>query len=181
MQHTTLTGATARPPLILRALTWFNARIAKLCMILAVIGLVGIVAVVSWQVFGRYVLNNTPTWAESLALVLVIYVTMFGAAVGVRDAGHISLESMLVYILPTRFHVGIEIVIHLLVGTFGVMMAWHAAQLGLSVMYYKIPTLGLPEGVNHIPAVISGVMITLFSLEHILAAIAGVEVKPSWH
>jgi TRAP-type C4-dicarboxylate transport system permease small subunit len=39
------------------------------------------------QVFGRYVLNDTPSWAESTALVLVLYVTMFGAAVGVRDAG----------------------------------------------------------------------------------------------
>ena len=46
--------------------------------------------------FGRYVLNDTPTWAESTALVLVLYVTMLGAAVGVRDAGHIGLESLLI-------------------------------------------------------------------------------------
>ncbi len=46
--------------------------------------------------FGRYVLNDTPTWAESTALVLILYVTMFGAAVGVRDAGHIGLESLLI-------------------------------------------------------------------------------------
>ena len=47
-----------------------------------------------WQVFGRYVLNDTPTWAESLALLLVLYMTMLGVAVGVRDAGHIGLESL---------------------------------------------------------------------------------------
>ena len=53
----------------------------------------------SWQVFGRYVLNDTPTWAESLTLVLVIlYVALFGAAVGVRDAGHIGMESLLVLV-----------------------------------------------------------------------------------
>ena len=39
-------------------------------------------------------LNNTPTWAESLALLLVLYVTMLGCAVGVRDAGHIGMESL---------------------------------------------------------------------------------------
>ncbi len=48
--------------------------------------------------FGRYVLNDTPTWAEALALVLVLWVTMFGAAVGVRDAGHIGMESLLVLV-----------------------------------------------------------------------------------
>ena len=46
--------------------------------------------------FGRYVLNDTPIWAESTALVLILYVTMLGAAVGVRDAGHIGLESLLI-------------------------------------------------------------------------------------
>ena len=49
-------------------------------------------------------MNDTPTWAEALALVLVIWVTMFGAAVGVRDAGHIGMESLLV-LVPERVRV----------------------------------------------------------------------------
>lgn len=69
---------------MLRWLSPINAWISRLCMYVAVAGLLGIVGVVAYQVFGRYVLNDTPTWAESLALVLVLYVTMFGAAVGVR-------------------------------------------------------------------------------------------------
>src|SRR5262249_50048614 len=63
---------------MLRLLTPINAWIARLCMYAAVGGLLAIVVVVAWQVFGRYVLNDTPTWAESLALVLVLYVTMLG-------------------------------------------------------------------------------------------------------
>jgi len=68
------------------ALTAFNATVSRWCMYVAVTGLAGIVAVVAAQVFGRYVLNDTPIWAESTALVLILYVTMLGAAVGVRDA-----------------------------------------------------------------------------------------------
>src|SRR6476620_7357726 len=71
-------------------LTRFCAPLAKLLLMVAVVGLMAIVACVSFQVFGRYIMNDTPTWAEALALVLVIWVTMFGAAVGVRDAGHIG-------------------------------------------------------------------------------------------
>ena len=48
--------------------------------------------------FGRYVLNDSPTWAENLALVLILYVTLLGAAVGVRDAGHIGMESLLMLV-----------------------------------------------------------------------------------
>ena len=85
-------------------LTRFNAALAKFCMILAVIGLLVIVVCVLLQVFGRYVLNDTPTWAEALALVLVLWVTMLGAAVGVRDAGHIGMESLLVWVSAELRH-----------------------------------------------------------------------------
>ena len=157
------------------------AAIAKVCLQLGVLGLVLIIACVSYQVFGRYVMNNTPTWAESLALLLVLYVTMLGCAVGVRDAGHIGLDSILAYAVAERHRIWFEYVIHVLVGVFGFLMAWHGGVLAASVMPYKIPILGLPEGINHIPLVIAGALIVLFSIEHILALIAGEKVVPSWH
>ena len=167
--------------MLLRVLTPINACIARLCMFAAVAGLLAIVAVVAWQVFGRYVLNDTPTWAESLALVLVLYVTMFGAAVGVRDAGHIGLDSVIAFAVPERHRIWFEYLIHVLVGVFGALMAWQGGVLAESVMAYKIPILGLSEGINHVPLVIAGALIVLFSIEHILALIAGEKVVPSWH
>ena len=96
--------------------TRFNAALAKFCMIVAVAGLLVIVVCVLIQVFGRYVLNDTPTWAEALALVLVLYVTMFGAAVGVRDAGHIGMESLLVLRVRGVAAAASRSLIHVLVG-----------------------------------------------------------------
>lgn len=163
-----------------RALTAFNATVSRWCMYLAVAGLIGIVTVVGLQVFGRYVLNDTPIWAESTALVLILYVTMLGAAVGVRDAGHIGLESLLI-LVPDGLRLKLEIVIHALVGTFGLIMAWNGGVLAESVMAYKIPTLGFSEGINHLPLMIAGVLIALFSLEHIIALLRGEDVVPSWY
>jgi TRAP-type C4-dicarboxylate transport system permease small subunit len=161
-------------------LTRFNARLARLGMYLAVAGLMAIVAVVAWQVFGRYVLNASPTWAENLALVLILYVTLIGAAVGVRDAGHIGMDSLLV-LVPERIRNRMEMVIHVLVMVFGAFMAWNGYVLGESVAGYKLSNIRLSEAVRYVPLVISGVMIVLFSLEHLLAALRGEEVVPSWH
>lgn len=180
LQQADATNEIAGSPAF-RWLTAVNRQISRLCLMLAVVGLTALVLVVTWQVFGRYVLNDTPIWAESFALVLVLYVTMFGAAVGVRDAGHIGLESILAMVLPERFGIGIAIIIHILVGGFGVMMAWHGSRLAMSVMHYMIPTLGMSEGVSHVPVVIAGSLIALFSIEHILALLYGQEVVPSWH
>ena len=64
---------------------------------------------------------------------------------------------------------------------FGAMMAWQGTILAESVMGYKIPTLGIPEGLNHVPVAIAGALIVLFSIEHIIALVKGEEVIPSWH
>jgi TRAP-type C4-dicarboxylate transport system permease small subunit len=161
-------------------LTRVNARIARFGMFAAVAGLMAIVAVVAWQVFGRYVLNSSPTWAENLALVLILYVTLIGAAVGVRDAGHIGMDSLLV-LAPEKIRNRIELAIHVLVGIFGVFMAWNGWILGESVAAYKLPNIELSEAVRYAPLVISGVMIVLFSFEHLVSALRGVEVEPAWH
>jgi TRAP-type C4-dicarboxylate transport system permease small subunit len=142
--------------------------LSKLSLVLAVIGLIAVILCVQWQVFGRYVMNDTPTWAEALAMLLVLFVTAFGLAVGVRDAGHIGLESM-VALLPDRWQHRIEIVIHALVGLFGALMAqggwlWATAKWG-----EKKPMLPVPDGIDYVPLVIAGVLIVLFSIEHVIA------------
>lgn len=154
-------------------------RIARACMWLGIAGMIALICAVSWQVFGRYVLNNTPTWAESLALLLVLYVTMLGTAVGVRDAGHIGLESMLV-LAPEHIRIKMEYLIHSLVLLFGALMAWNCAFLMESVWTYRLPTLGISEGWRYFPAAVAGVLIVMFSIEHLIALAKGQEVEPAW-
>ena len=161
-------------------LTRINAPVARAGMILSVAGLLVIVAIVFYQVFGRYVLNSSPTWTENLALVLVLYVTLIGAAVGVRDAGHIGMESLLV-LVPDKMRNRIELVIHALVMLFGAGMIYNGLVLGQSVLSYKIPNLGLPETIRYVPLVISGALIISFSIEHVMALLQDKEVVPSWH
>jgi TRAP-type transport system small permease protein len=156
------------------------AALSKLSLVLAVIGLIAVIIAVQYQVFGRYVLNDTPTWAEALALLLVLFVTAFGLAVGVRDAGHIGLES-LVALLPETWQRRIEILIHALVGLFGALMVhgswiWASAKWG-----EKKPMLSVPDGIDYVPPMIAGALIVLFSIEHIIANLRGEEVVPSWN
>lgn len=160
--------------------TKFCAALSKLSLILAVIGLIAVVLCVQWQVIGRYVLNDTPTWAEALALLLVLFVTAFGLAVGVRDAGHIGLESLVV-LLPERWQHRIEILIHVLVGSFGVMMVFGGWQWMVGKWGEKKPMLPVPDGIDYLPLVIAGTLIVLFSIEHIVALLRGVDVEPAWN
>jgi TRAP-type C4-dicarboxylate transport system permease small subunit len=171
-------GAVAQRPST-GLLSRINAAVARAGMYLSVCGLLVIVTIVFYQVFGRYVLNSSPTWTENLALVLILYVTLIGAAVGVRDAGHIGMDSLLM-MLPDHLREKIELLIHVLVAVFGIAMAYNGWLLGASVGTVKIPNLGLPEVVRYVPLVASGVLIVSFSIEHIMALLRGEEVVPSW-
>ena len=156
------------------------AALSKLCLVLAVIGLIGVILCVQWQVIGRYIFNDTPTWAEALALVLVLFVTAFGVAVGVRDAGHIGLESM-VSLLPEKWQHRVEILIHVLVGSFGALMV-HGGWLWMAAKWNeKKPMLPVSDGIDYLPVVIAGALIVLFSIEHIIALLRGETVEPAWN
>jgi TRAP-type C4-dicarboxylate transport system permease small subunit len=160
--------------------TRFCAALAKLCLQIGVAGLVLLISAVIYQVVGRYVFNDSPTWAESGAVLLVLYVTMLGMAVGVRDAGHIGLESLLV-LAPEALRLKMELLIHGLVLLFGVVMAYNCALLAQSVWDYKIPTLGISEAFKYIPPAMAGALVALFSIEHIIALLRNEEVEPAWH
>jgi TRAP-type C4-dicarboxylate transport system permease small subunit len=160
--------------------TKFCAGISRISLVLAVLGLIAVILCVQWQVIGRYVLNDTPTWAEALAMLIVLFVTAFGLAVGVRDAGHIGLESLVV-LLPEPWQRKIELLIHFLVGVFGFLMTqggwlWAHAKWG-----EKKPMLPVPDGIDYVPLVIAGSLIVLFSIEHIVALLRGTEVEPAWN
>jgi TRAP-type C4-dicarboxylate transport system permease small subunit len=60
-------------------------------------------------------------------------------------------------------------------------MVYNGCVLGMSVAPYKLSNLNLSEGVRYVPLVISGVLIILFSIEHLIALVQGTEVEPAWH
>ena len=161
-------------------LTGINARLSRWAMYIAVAGLLSIVGVVVGSVIWRYILNDAPAWSEQVALILVINVAMFGAAAGVRDEGHIGMES-LVGLLPKKMQYVVGNIVGLFSITFGLALAWGCSMMALSVWPNGIPTLGISESWRYIPGIVAGILIISFSIEHLIAMAQDKEVIPSWH
>ena len=161
-------------------LTTMNARLSRWAMYIACLCLVGLLSVVVYGVVLRYVFNNAPPYVEQVALLLVVSVAMFGASAGVRDAGHIGLDS-LVAALPKQAQFWCAAIVRVLSIVFAIALFAGGAEMAESTHASTIPTLGLSEAVRYIPILASGVLITLFSIEHLLAQFSGKKVAPSWH
>ncbi|SFP40345.1 TRAP transporter small permease [Tranquillimonas alkanivorans] len=135
-------------------------------LVVAVSGgaLVLLVAITGWQVYGRYVLNDTPTWAERLSLLLILIVALPLSAVGLRENIHLGI-SYIVEMLPRRAQYGFELLRTLLLGAFGVAMSVYSYELVVGTWNRAIPLLGVPQGVQYLPLVITGGLIVIFMAE----------------
>lgn len=145
--------------------------IAWLCMLVAGIALVVVIVAFGWLVYGRYVLNDTPTWVEQLSLLLVSYITFLGAAVGVRRNSHLSIDFVRES-FPAIPRMIMRHIADLLMVIFGAFMAWEAYGLFVGNLDRMIPMIDIAEAWRALPLVICGVLIVIFSGFNIVTRIA---------
>ncbi|MEP7181401.1 MAG: TRAP transporter small permease [Betaproteobacteria bacterium] len=162
------------------SLTAVSSRLSRWAMYIAVAALLGIVAIVDWGVVMRYGFNDAQPYVEQVALILVIAVAMFGASAGVRDEGHIGMES-LVGLLPEKPKFWVGVAVGLITVAFGALLFVGCVMMATSVHDNIIPTLGISEAFRYAPGIIAGVLIILFSIEHLIAMFRKIEVVKSWH
>lgn len=142
--------------------------LASACTFLSGLCLVVLVVSFGWLVFGRYVLNDTPTWIEQLSMLLIITITFLSSAAGVQERTHLSVD-ILPMMCRARTQSVLKIFSALVLAGFGAVMAYYAQGL-MSFTWYKIiPLLNLPEGVRYIPVMISGALIVIFSLGRVFS------------
>ena len=135
-------------------------------------GLVAMTAIVAWQVFGRYVLNRSPSWTEVTSVMLMAWFIFLGAAVGIREGYHLSFD-VLLYVIPERARQVLFTVSDVIVGGFGGAMAVYGAELAYGTWDARIPAIGLPGGATFAPLVAGGALVALFSAERIARRLAG--------
>jgi len=134
--------------------------------------MVMLIVVFAWLVFGRYVLNQTPTWVEQLALVLVVWITFLGAGAGIHDDTHLGVSFIREAMPPPIRHV-LRIVCEVVVAGFGLVMLIACTELVQFGWSTRIPMLNVPEGVRTLAAAIAGALIFLFATARAVELIAG--------
>lgn len=136
-------------------------------IIVAGAALVGLVLMMGWMVFGRYVLNDTPTWVERGATLAILCIALPVAAVGVRERFHLSVLGFR-ETLPLGVQRWIAVGCDTAVGLFGFAMMMYSRELVDMVWTFKIPLLGISQGWTFVPLMVCGGLITLFAIEQVL-------------
>ena len=82
---------TSEPSALLRSMDGVFNLLSRICLIVAGLALITMTLMFAWLVYGRYVLNDTPTWVEQVSHLLLMVIAFLGAAVGVRQDTHLSV------------------------------------------------------------------------------------------
>ncbi len=157
---------TDSPTIISRLLNFFR----NTCVAVSSISLIVIVVTFAYLVWGRYIINDTPTWVEQLALVLICYITFLGAAAGVHDDTHLGVD-FIRESLPAKPRFIVHLFADLMVAILGAIMFVAASELVQFGWSTKLPMLDIPEGVRTLPMAICGALMFLFSCHRLITAI----------
>jgi len=145
--------------------------IARLAIGIAAAALLGLVVVQGWQVFARYVINDSPSWTEPVTLLLLSTAMSLGAAAGVHTGRHFGFFLLHDHLNPLARRV-VDVIVPLVIVGIGAVIAWWSAILladGLSIRAAGAP---LPQSINYLPLCVGGALMALFALDRLAQALA---------
>ncbi len=95
-----------------------------------------ITAVTFAQVFTRYVTENPLTWTEEVARYLFVWITLIGAAAGVRLHAHFGLDILRRYVPPLRGFLG-ALTMLIVAGFLGLLLYTGIAETRQAALQYS--------------------------------------------
>jgi len=135
--------------------------------VLTGVALVVLTVIFGWLVFGRYVLNATPTWVEQVSLLLVVYIGFLGASIGVHKKTHLGV-AVFRELSPKLVQRLFELLSHIIMGGFGLVMTVYGYKLTAFKWATEIPLIHVSEGLRALPIMLSGIFIFLYSVGHLI-------------
>ena len=145
-------------------------KVADVVIYIAVAALLGLVVVQGWQVFARYVINDSPSWTEPVTLLLLSTTMSMGAAAGVYTNRHFGFFLLAEQMHPLVKRL-IDALVPLIVGTIGGFLAWWCWVLWLDGLHIKTAGANLPQSVNYLPLSIGGALMAVFALNRLLLSL----------
>ncbi|MGN5647131.1 TRAP transporter small permease subunit [Xanthomonas hortorum pv. gardneri] len=116
-----------------------------------------------WQVFTRYVLNDSPSWTEPVTLLLLSTALSLGAAAGVHPNRHFGFYLLGEHVPPLVRKV-FDLIRPLMIIAIGAVLARWSAALLLDGLDIKMAGAQMPQSINYLPLSIGGALMVVFAL-----------------
>ncbi|MCK6209483.1 TRAP transporter small permease [Georgenia sp. EYE_87] len=131
---------------------------------------------VGWQVFSREVVGNPSTWSEELARYTFVWLGFFAAALVFSERGHIAVD-FVVRKFPERVQRAIAVLVQLTIIAFAmVVLVWGGWRAAMGAWNQNLTALPTTIGPMYLVMPITGVIITLYAIYHVIAVLRREEI-----
>ncbi len=151
-------------------ITKLNDIFVKISGAAAAVIMAAITLAVGYQVFGRVVLRNTPSWTEELARMMTIWLVGFGATIGFRRGEHMGVTFVV-----DRFPKKVQNIVN--IGVQALIMFYLVTFLKVGIDYVKVnrgqitPILRVEYNYFTIVILVCVVFMVFYALENLLKSI----------
>ncbi len=121
---------------------------------------------VLWQVFTRFILKNPSKWTEELAVFMLIWISLLGAAVALNRGSHLGIDYF-VGKLSAKKRIYTEIFAFFCVSMFSLtVMVFGGIELVINTLRLGqvSPALGIKMGYVYFAVPISGFFLVLYAV-----------------
>lgn len=157
--------AVARGGLWLRAYGWLTKALESVLIII----FVTLTLDVLWGVFSRHVMGHQSRFTEELAIYLLVWLSLLGAALTYAEHGHLGVDYFVKKLHPAAQKVA-EIAVELLVMAFSALAlvygGWDLVSQNLETGQVS-PALGIEVGYVYLAVPLSGVFLIVFAIAHL--------------
>ena len=126
--------------------------------------LLAMVVLICYQVVMRFVFNDSPSWTEEVAILLMIWFGILSIPIGVKLHLHIGIEYLFNQ-FPMKGQYLVSRLIYLLIAGFGLVMIVYGLELVDFMTMSTLPATKLPSAVEYAVIPASGVLLVYNALE----------------
>lgn len=127
----------------------------------------GMLVLLAWQVFMRFVVGQALSWSEELALTGFTWAMLLATALGVRESIHVRME-ILVDAMPGPLRRWGDKLTALLVLALGGCLAWAGWNYVHDALGTTSAAVAYPMAWLYAAAPVSGVLMAVFALEQLV-------------
>ncbi|MGD9662560.1 MAG: TRAP transporter small permease [Porticoccaceae bacterium] len=142
-------------------------RLANTLRMIIVVLATAMLAVLTFQVFMRFVVGQALSWSEEFALTCFTWSMLLAMALGVRELIHVRMD-ILVDKLPRFLQRWIERLCALLITLFGLFLAWSGYNYTLDSVGTTSAAIAFPMVYLYAATSACGLFTFLFGLETLL-------------
>jgi TRAP-type C4-dicarboxylate transport system permease small subunit len=159
---------------VLKILRRCESVLARILEYVVTVIVAALVLDVLWGVVSRFVLGSPSRWTEEVAIFLLIWVSLLGAAVAFRGRHHLGVDYFVGKLDPGASKL-LRIVTVLVVVLFtSWVMVYGGTGLVVETLRsgQRTPALGMLMGYVYLAVPVSGVFFVLFCLDHIASELS---------